>query len=207
MKCLYALLFFVTSVVLFFLATFETEHSIEGVQFCKKAISKSQPYGLNLIITDPEITNNSHRQITFDWRDLTITSKEGIRATSVGRCTYNKADKEIVFLSIYTDNLISNYSELTSLLPESSSEEALTIAKNLGLNDRQISWIKENGARAFFGQYNPDQEIVNLPRIYKTDLLDLDKMNVINLYPDKNLTNQFLSVKTKLSFALSNSLR
>ncbi len=69
------------------------------------------------------------------------------------------------------------------------------------------TWIEKNGARSFGGHYNPNKKIVNLPRIEENDLLDLDKLNIINLYPNSKLDNQFLSVKTKLSYALSKSLR
>jgi len=179
----------------------------EELLTCEKAISTSQPYGKNAIITEAKITNNSESKITFDWEDLLITGKNGKRSTAIGRCSYHKVEKYITFLSIYSDNLITPHSELIGLLSKSSSSEALTIAKNLGLNDRQIAWIKKNGTRSFGGHYNPDQKIVNFPKINKNDLLALDALNIINLYPNKYLDNQFVSVKTKLSHALSKSLR
>jgi hypothetical protein len=194
------------SIVIIFLANLENKYSNEGVLFCKNAISTSQPYGLNSIITDPEVTNNSHKIITFDWEDLLITGKDGDRSISVGRCTYNKIDKEIVFLSIYSDNLISGDYEIIESLSKASPEDTLDIAKDLGLNDRQITWIKKYGARSFGGYYNPKKEIVNSPRITESDLLELDKWNIINLYPNKILQDQFFSVETKLSQALSKSL-
>ncbi len=206
MKYLYILLGLVISVVLVFLATLEAEYSNEGVLFCKNAISTSKPYGLNSIITDPEITNNSYKEITFDWEDLIVTGKDGDRSISVGRCTYNKIDKKIVFLSIYSDNLISDDYEIIESLSKSSPEEALAIAKDLGFNDRQVTWIKKYGASSFAGHYNPKKEIINSPRITESDLLELDKWNIINLYPNKVLQNQFLSVETNLSQALRKSL-
>ncbi|MEY8200899.1 MAG: hypothetical protein RPS47_16800 [Colwellia sp.] len=206
MKYLYIPLLLVISVVLFFLATSETEYSNEGVQFCKKAISTSQPYGLNSIITDPEITNNSHEKITFDWKDLLVTGKDGKRSISIGRCIYHKIDNEIVFLSIYGDNLISNNNDVINLLSKSSSKKSRAIAKEIGLNERQIAWIKRNGSRSFYGQYNPGNKIIGFLEIYEDDLIKLDKLNVINLYPDINNKDQFQSIETNLSSVLSKSL-
>lgn len=173
---------------------------------CKAKILSSVPYGKGAIITSPSEIIDQNNVIIFDWDDLTITAKDGSRPLAIGRCVYSKETDKVIFLSIYTDNIITPHEAEIISLQSASSGKAKEIAKGLGLSINEIEWIKRNGRRSFYGGYNPDGEIIGFVKHSKEDLIHLDRLQIINLYQDKYHENQYLSVQTKLSEALSDKL-
>ena len=196
--------------ILIVIISFST-YADNGINVCVNEILSTSPYGVDAIIDKPresEITEND-KEVIYNWNysTLRITAKDGSRPYAVGRCVYNKESEKITFLSIYTDTIISAHPDELKSLKDASKGEANNIAKNIGLSDQQINWIKYNGRRSFYGFYNPDGKIVGLQKHDKKDLIHLDRLQIINLYPDHSNGDQYYSVATKISKLLHDRLK
>jgi len=180
----------------------------EALSSCKKEIFSSNPYGHNAIIDEPSRVLNDGNKVTYDWEDfnLRVTVEDGTKPYVTARCVYNKDLERVIFLNIYSDNIITNYPIELDTLRTATKKEAYILAKKLGLSDQEISWIKRNGHRNYFGFYNPDGDVIGVVKHSKKDLVNLDKLQIINLYPDKSNENQYSSVSTSISIALSEKL-
>jgi len=180
----------------------------EALSSCKKEIFSSTPYGRNAIIDEPSRMLNDGNKIIYDWEDfnLRVTVKDGTKPYATGRCVYNKDLERVIFLNVYSDTIISNYPIKLNSLRSATKKEAYILAKKLGLSDQEISWIKRNGHRTYYGFYNLDGNVIGIAKHSKKDLMHLDKLQIINLYPDKSNENQYLSVSTSISMVLSEKL-
>lgn len=180
----------------------------DAFESCKQAILSSEPYGKNAEIGKPSRISEDLQEFTLDWDgpSLQITAKGGDKTFAAARCVYNKRDKTIVFLNIYADTVISKYEALVKKLSNASKEEAIVIAKSIGLTDGEIEWLRHYGDRSFYGQYFPDSTTVTGFYVgKKSEIERLDKLHVISIYP-KGIDDHFLSVSTDFSNLLSQKL-
>jgi len=183
-------------------------YSSNAFDTCKQAILSSKPYGINAVIEKPKKIKESTNETIIDWAgtgELIIYTENGERTLSVGRCIYDKEYSKITFLSIYTKVLISKYPVEVKKLKSAQREQAYLVAKKLGLTKEEIKWIKRNGNKSLNGFYNPNN-VIGLVQLNKQSLEKLDKLQIINLYPNNNDKNQYLSVRTDLSSLLSEKL-
>lgn len=183
-------------------------YSFDAFDACKQTILSSKPYGINAVIEKPNKIKESLNETMINWDGsgkLIINTENGVRTLSVGRCIYNKDSSKITFLSIYTKVLISKYPVEVETLKTAQPEKARLIAKKLGLTKEEIRWLKRNGNKSLYGFYNPDN-VIGLVQLNKKSLEKLDKLQIINLYPNNNDKNHYLSVKTDISSLLSKKL-
>lgn len=183
-------------------------YSYDAFDTCKNNILSSKPYGINAVIEKPKSIKESFKETILDWNGtgkLIISTENGERTLSIGRCIYDKGSSKITFLSIYTKVLISKYPNEAENLKTAQREQAYLIAKKLGLTKEEIKWIKRNGNKSLYGFYNPTN-VIGFVQLNKQSLEKLDKLQIINLYPNNNDKNQYLSVKTDISSLLSKKL-
>ena len=178
----------------------------EASKRCESEILSADPYGKGVDISPPDKAISNDGEVIFDWEAQVVTTGSGSRARATVRCVYSKIHKQVIFLSIYTDNLISPHKAELERLQSATKEEASAIAIGLGLSDEEIEWLKRNGRRSFYGTYNENGSIQGSAIHSKENLRKLDEMHIINLYEDKHIDNQYLSISTKLSAALSKKL-
>ena len=181
----------------------------DAFRSCKQAILSSDPYGTNAEIGKPSRISDDLQEFTFDWDgpSLQITAQDGVRSFATARCVYNKRDKTVVFLNIYADTVISKYKALVKKLSTASKDEAIVIAKSIGLTDGEIEWLRHYGNRNFYGQYFPDgTTVIGFYVGTKSEIERLDKLHVISIYP-QGIDDNFLSVSTDFSSLLSQKLK
>ena len=183
-------------------------YSSDAFNACKQNILASKPYGVNATVEKPKDIKIYGNEVIINWggdRNLIVSTNEGGMSPSVGRCIYNNKLSKITFLTVYTDVLISKYPIEVKSLKTAQRNQAFLIAKKLGLSEKEIKWIKRNGKRSLYGFYKPNN-VIGIIQLNKKSLEKLDKLQIINLYPNKNDKNQYLSVGTDISSLLSKKL-
>ena len=180
----------------------------DALRICKEEILSSDPYGKEAKIGAPSRVSDDHEYSTLDWdgTTLSITDHNGNKSISTARCVYSNKERTITFLNVYADTIISKYELQVSKLRNASKDDAIEIAKSIGLSDGEIEWLRHYGGRSFYGQYFPDDTtVIGFYVGKKSEIQRLDKLNVINLYP-QHPQDHFLSVSTDFSLLLSEKL-
>ena len=180
----------------------------DAVNICKQEILSSNPYGNNAEIGSPTRFSEDLLELIVDWDDtsLIITSKDGQLGPSIARCVFSKQEGKIVFLNIAADTIISKYQVEVNALKTATRIEAVKLAKDIGLSDGEIEWLKHNGNTNIYDKYYADDAIVfGFYAGKKSEIDKLDKLHIINIYP-QGIEGQYLSVSTDLSRIISEKL-
>lgn len=174
------------------------------VQACKQAIAEKSPYTIYSWDSKP-IVSVTRQTKSIKWDYLSLIYSDGKNHLGSVKCSYNTLQKTVIFLQVYDANVISPHESIISKLKTASKEEAKDIALSLGISEESFEWLRQNGRRGLHGIYNPTGEIIGLPIMSKKELKKLDDLFIISLYP-QNIDEQYLSISTELSEALSERL-
>ena len=193
-----------------FLVLFSSNvYSGDAFNMCKNNILASKPYGKNATVEQPKDIRTHKNEIIFNWEGmgkLVITDKNGQKSLSLGRCVYNEKQSKITFLIVYGDVLVSKYANDVRAINASNSDFAYAFSEMQGLSKTQIAWLKRNGQTTVMREYNPNGEVLGFVKHSKSDLEYLDRLQIINLYPNNHNDNLYTSVPTDISRALSKKL-